>query len=203
MKAVKKIFDILSVVVLVALVLVVIFFFLQKVTGDNSGIFGYQVLRVSSGSMEPELSVGDVILSKKTLPETLEIGDIITYNGTKGDYAGKLITHRIEKGPYEKNGTDCFITKGTANDWEDPEITSDQIVGKMQCKIPFIGIIYSFFMTPYGLIAIILVILLAFSNEIYTLVILAKGKVEENVQKEHDREQAENEEKVSQKDKTE
>jgi signal peptidase len=133
--------------------------------------------------MEPELSVGDVILSKKINANTLEIGDIISYNGTEGDYANKIITHKIINID-ESGGERVFTTMGIANDTADPPVYESQVLGKMVYKVPIIGTLYSFFMTIYGLIAVILIILLAFSNEIITLFKLAKEKVHRDVTRE-------------------
>ncbi len=133
--------------------------------------------------MEPTLSVGDVILSKKINANTLEIGDIITYNGSEGSYAGKTITHQIVDIEVT-NGERVFTTKGISSPMNDPVVYESQILGIMVCKIPLVGVVYNFFMTPYGLAAVILLILLAFSNEIITLYKLAKRKVQDNVTKE-------------------
>ncbi len=165
------------------MVVCVLFLFIQRISGGNTGIFGYSVYRVSSGSMEPTLSVGDVILSKKINANTLEIGDIITYNGSEGSYAGKTITHQIVDIEVT-NGERVFTTKGISSPLNDPVVYESQILGIMVCEIPLVGVVYNFFMTPYGLAAVILLILLAFSNEIITLYKLAKRKVQDNVTKE-------------------
>lgn len=185
MDKIRKILSALSFVFLGIMVVFVVFLFVQRVSGTNTGIFGYSVYRVSSASMEPELSVGDVILSKKIMTKTLEIGDIISYNGREGDYQGKIITHKIV-GIEETGYGRVFTTKGIANSSVDPAVEEFQVLGKMQFKIPVVGFLYNFFMTPYGLVAVILLILLAFSNEIITLYGLAKRKVQENVVKEYE-----------------
>jgi signal peptidase len=165
------------------MVVAVLFLFFQRVSGGSTTVFGYSVFRVSSGSMEPELSVGDVILSKKINANTLEIGDIITYNGTEGDYANKIITHKIVN--IDNSGVEkVFTTQGVANNTADPPVYESQVLGKMVYKVPVIGTLYNFFMTIYGLIAVILIILLAFSNEIITLFKLAKEKVHRDVTRE-------------------
>ncbi|MGN0462579.1 MAG: signal peptidase I, partial [Ruminococcus sp.] len=153
MKIVRKILSILSFVFLGIMVLTVIFFFVQRVTGGTTTIFGYSVYRVSSPSMEPELSVGDVILTEKVDAKSLQIGDIITYNGMEGSYAGKVITHRVED-IEEVDGQFLFTTKGDANPEIDPIVYEGQILGKMAFKVPIIGVLYSFFITPYGLVAV-------------------------------------------------
>lgn len=183
MKIVRKILSALSFVFLAIMVLTVIFFFVQRVTGGTTTIFGYSVYRVSSPSMEPELAVGDVILTEKVDVKSLQIGDIITYNGMEGSYAGKVITHRIED-IQEVNGQCLFTTKGDANHEIDPIVYEGQILGKMAFKVPIIGVLYSFFITPYGLVAVLLIILLAFSNEFIILFRLVKRKVQYNVTRE-------------------
>ena len=183
MKIVRKILSALSFVFLAMMVLTVIFFFVQRVTGGKTTIFGYSVYRVSSGSMEPELSIGDVILTEEVDGESLKKGDIITYSGTEGNYANKVITHRIED-IQEVNGQLLFTTKGDANMEADPIIHEGQILGKMAFKVPIVGALYSFFITPYGLVVVLLVILLAFSNEFIILFKLVKRKVQYNVTKE-------------------
>ena len=186
MKKIRKILSALSFVFLGIMVVFVVFLFVQRVSGSNTGIFGYSVYRVSSGSMEPELSVGDVILSKKIMPKTLEIGDIISYNGREGDYKGKIITHKIVD--IEETGFGrVFTTKGIAGKSNDPPVDEYQVLGKMLFKVPLVGALYNFFMTTYGLVAVILLILLAFSNEIITLYRIAKRKVQENVVKEFEK----------------
>ena len=68
--------------VLAILVLTVVVFMSSKVNGKAPTFFGYSILRVSTGSMEPELMIGDVILGKSVdNPNDLKVGDIITYQG--------------------------------------------------------------------------------------------------------------------------
>ena len=57
--------NIIFTIVLVILIITVIFLFVTRLSGNAPSIFGYHVFRVSSGSMEPELMKGDVILVKK------------------------------------------------------------------------------------------------------------------------------------------
>ena len=76
--------------------------------------FGYGILKVKSGSMEPTILTGSIIIIKKQ--ENYEIGEIITYK-VQDKY---LITHRIiEK--YE-NG---FFCKGDNNNIQDEEIVKE------------------------------------------------------------------------------
>jgi signal peptidase len=103
---------------------------------------------VFSGSMEPAIPVGGIVVIKPVDPETLKIGDIICFQLSEST----SITHRII------NITDeGFITQGDAN--EDPDqwiVKKENVIGKVIFTVPFIGYIGYFVRTPTGFILLIL-----------------------------------------------
>jgi len=103
---------------------------------------------VYTGSMEPAIPVGSVVVIKPVNPETLKIGDIICFQLSEPT----SITHRII------NITDeGFVTKGDAN--EDPDqwiVKKENVIGKVILTIPFIGYIGYFVRTPIGFILLII-----------------------------------------------
>jgi signal peptidase len=153
-------------VILTIFALVLVFTMISRISGKAPSIMGYSVYRVTSGSMKPALQVGNVILSKSCGKNELNIGDIVTYMGRSGDFDGKIVTHRIVKAPYYESGAYYIVTKGDNNPSNDSPVLLDDVLGKMQNKLSFISAIYDFFITPWGLIAIILLIIAAFFNEI-------------------------------------
>ncbi|MCI7085608.1 signal peptidase I [bacterium] len=172
-----KILNIFLTVILILLVVLIAFIMFMRISGKTPNIAGYMVFRVSTGSMEPDLMVGDVILSKSVdNPEDLKIGDVVTYQGAVGNYKDKLITHEIVQEPYYDNGTCYVVTQGIANYESDPPVSTENIVGIMVTKIPFINNIYNFFITPWGLLTAILLILLAFSGEFYNIYKMSRQK---------------------------
>lgn len=172
-----KILNIFLTVILILLVVLIAFIMFMRISGKTPNIAGYMVFRVSTGSMEPDLMVGDVILSKSVdNPEDLKIGDVVTYQGIVGNYKDKLITHEIVQEPYYDNGTCYIVTQGIANYESDPPVPTENIVGIMVTKIPFINNIYNFFITPWGLLTAILLILLAFSGEFYNIYKMSRQK---------------------------
>ena len=172
-----KILNIFLTVILILLVVLIAFIMFVRISGKTPNIAGYMVFRVSTGSMEPDLMVGDVILSKSVdNPEDLKIGDVVTYQGIVGNYKDKLITHEIVQEPYYDNGTCYVVTQGIANYESDPPVPTENIVGIMVTKIPFINNIYNFFITPWGLLTAILLILLAFSGEFYNIYKMSRQK---------------------------
>lgn len=114
-----------------------------------------QILTVESGSMEPSLSRGSLILINKE--DTYLINDIVTYKDALDDGTQVLITHRI----IESESTDndlIYITKGDANDTKDLDpINPDMIIGKVIFYIPLLGFIVSFAKTKLGVILLIVI----------------------------------------------
>lgn len=140
----------------------------SRFTGNAPSIFGFSFYRVSSGSMQPELQVGDIILVQSCDGASVQKDDIVTYKAVSGDAAGKMVTHRVVTAPYEKDGQVYLVTKGDANPIDDGQIKAEQIEGKMLSKILFLRYLFDFFATPWGLLTIIALIILAFFNEILT-----------------------------------
>lgn len=126
----KKIYSILKGIITIFLFMVLVIVILQRASGNKISFIGYQMYSIVSESMAPKYLIGDVIIDKELKPNEYNVGDDITYYGTKGDMKGLVVTHRIiEK--EQKDGKYYFITKGIANDYEDPEINEDNILGKV------------------------------------------------------------------------
>lgn len=89
--------------------------------------FGIGFANVVSGSMEPALKKGTLLLVRKKADA--EIGDIVVYQSGES-----IIVHRI----ISAEG-DQVITKGDANETEDIPIKRSQIKGVVMFKIPEIG----------------------------------------------------------------
>lgn len=173
----KKLKNILSTVLLTVTFILLILIVFTRIQGKTPELFGYQVLRVSSSSMVPKLEVGDILLSKRVDDITaLKAGDIITYNGEYGSYAGKLITHEVVVEPYLANGKYYLQTQGVANEYIDPEISEEQVIGKMVRDLPALSAVYSFFVTPWGLILVLGFLAVLFINEAFALKRLIKEK---------------------------
>ena len=172
----KKILNIVSTVILVLLIVIVVLVFIARATGRSPSLFGYHVFRVSSESMTPTLNVEDVILVKEVPVEEIEEGDIITYVGLEGDFGGKTITHRVIVAPEEIDGVYYLQTKGDIEGASpDPRISYDQVEGKYVKTLPLIDKLYSFFLSPYGLIIFIFVIVALFGYEMISLIMSYKA----------------------------
>ena len=112
----------------------------------------YQSLVVLSGSMEPAIKTGSLIFTAATDTDSLEKGDIITF---QQDEDGNMpVTHRIE----EVKDDGSFITKGDANDTVDNAIIlPTEIQGKMLVSIPWLGYLINFTKSLYGIILLVII----------------------------------------------
>lgn len=168
----KKIFNVFITVLLIVLIVLVVMMFIARASGNSLSIFGVHFYRVASGSMEPTLMTDDVIVVKETAFEDIKKGDIITYKANQGEMRGQPVTHRVVIAPENRDGTWVLQTQGDAEGAPlDPEITSSQVIGKYVMTIPLIGMFYSFFLTPVGLVTIVVVILGLFGFELISLIV--------------------------------
>jgi signal peptidase len=111
------------------------------------------VLAVQSGSMEPAIHTGSVVI---VAPQNdYKIGEIITF-GELGET--KIpITHRIHDIKIV-NGESVFITKGDANDVPDKnETPRSEVKGKVLFSIPLLGYLINFIKKPLGFALVIIV----------------------------------------------
>jgi len=109
-----------------------------------TGFFGIGYAVVVSGSMEPAISVNDMILYADVDLESFHPADVIVYRKEK-EGEEILITHRlIEKG-------ETWEVKGDANASADPPVSLDSVVGKVVFVIPRAGEVVNFMKSWVGL----------------------------------------------------
>lgn len=102
----------------------------------TSGYFKYYAITVATGSMMPNIYIGDVVLiNQKCNLDDLKVGQVIAYK-----YESKIIVHRLVE--IEKVGNDTyFYTKGDANNAKDAYIIyEDMILGVVNIRVPYIGL---------------------------------------------------------------
>lgn len=113
------------------------------------GMLGFHMYHVLSGSMEPAIPVGSLLYVEGSEPEDVKEESIIAFYGAAEDSG--IITHRVVKNNVV-SGT--FITKGDANEKEDPEpVFYDNYIGSVVLSIPYIGRILTIMTSLTGKIA--------------------------------------------------
>jgi len=131
---------------------IVIIFAILAISAKFS-LFGIRLLVVKSGSMEPAIKTGSLVIDKK-MPE-YRLGDIITFNDHENQK--ETTTHRIVDIDTQ-GGSNLFITQGDTNNSPDSvKITSDQILGKVRFTIPYFGYVVAFTRTWPGVVILIII----------------------------------------------
>jgi len=98
---------------------------------------GYGSLTVLSGSMEPTLHVGDVVIEDRVSPLDARIGDVVTFRDPEAP--GRLYTHRIVSMTVS-NDEVSFVTKGDANTGvERWRLPAGGKLGRVEYRIPLVG----------------------------------------------------------------
>ena len=104
---------------------------------------GFGLSVVLSGSMEPELSTGDLLLV--VAREEYKPDEVVVFLDGRS-----AVVHRI----ISMDG-DTVITQGDANNQEDEPISTELICGKVVLAIPLIGYLVSVIKTPLGTLLIL------------------------------------------------
>lgn len=102
----------------------------------TSGFFKYYAITIGSGSMQPNINIGDiVIINQKYDISKLKTDDIIAY-----EYENKIVIHRLVKIEKVTEKDYYYYTKGDANNAIDNYVIhEDMIIGKVEQKLPYIG----------------------------------------------------------------
>ncbi len=115
---------------------------------------GWRVSAILSGSMEPQLKVGSLVVTRPVEPEAVAVGDIITFSPVSVDET--LITHRVIS--IGHSSSLYFETKGDANSKPDPfTVPARNLVGTVYFHTPYWGYFTEFLKTPFGFLFAIII----------------------------------------------
>lgn len=166
MTTLKKIWNVVSTVLVVLMVICAVFLM-------GSRLIGFQCYNIISPSMEPEYMVGDLIYVKEVDPATIKEGEVITFVANEELAVG---THRVVRVDSENQR---FYTKGDANEIEDAEpVHFNNVIGVPKFSIPKLGYVSDFVQNPPGMyitIAVGVILILA----VFLPDMLGKKKKEE------------------------
>jgi signal peptidase len=99
-------------------------------------LFGCRSLVVMSGSMEPAISTGSVVVVRRIPAAEIAVGDVVSFHSPE---TGSVLTHRVQavavgEGPIEVE------TRGDANTGtESWAIEPAGTVGRLVFEIPYLG----------------------------------------------------------------
>lgn len=116
-------------------------------------LLGSRSLTVLSGSMEPALHVGDVVVVEQVLPLDVRVGDIVTFRDPTD--TSRLITHRVRQIDVEGRNVG-FVTKGDANTSVERWSTDREgTIGRVQFHVWRLGFLMFWIRSPFGRLALV------------------------------------------------
>ena len=144
-------------IIIIPIIIYDTFLIIQTIINPSKtpDFFGYKTFSIVSGSMEPTLSINDIVIIKKCDINRIQKDDIITFK-----IENEIVTHRVINIKLEDERL-VFVTKGDSNEVTDIEnVEYYQIEGKYVKKIPKIGKFFSILKNKYifSLILILLII---------------------------------------------
>jgi signal peptidase len=90
-----------------------------------------------SGSMEPAISPGDVVIDEGIAPWEAQVGDIVTFRDPQD--LSKLLTHRVVS-TTDKGSRIQFVTQGDANNTQEHwRVLATGEIGRVVYTVPWVG----------------------------------------------------------------
>jgi len=158
-KSIRTFIGILICLVLVLVLVVNITLIVRSYVNPEEvpSFMGYKPFIVLSGSMEPAIMAGDLIITKTVDPEEIAVGDIISFK--TDEYV--VVSHRVTEIRTE-DGL-AFLTKGDANTGADlGAVLPEDLEGKYIFRIAGLGSLAMFLQTPLGLLVFVIIPLCLF-----------------------------------------
>jgi signal peptidase I len=116
---------------------------------------GMHPFTVLSGSMEPTLAVGDVVVEAPLAPRDARVGDVITFRSPQNQ--ARLVTHRVVR--VRASGDSVwFQTKGDANTGTERwSIEADGVLGRVEYRVPKVGYVTNRLGSRFGRLGLIVI----------------------------------------------
>lgn len=165
----KVFFSSLITILLVGVIAFEVVVIVDQASQYNVDFVSYRISVVTSDSMstidpsnedrlenyKERINKGDLIVSETNINyDNIKINDVIIY------FNGKtLVCHRVIN-KFSEDNNEFLITQGDANNVSDGIITFNQVKGRVIDVIPYIGYVNLYLTSPYGVLAICLVILI-------------------------------------------
>lgn len=105
---------------------------------------------VLSGSMEPSIRTGSLLVTKPVDVDTLRVGDVVTVH-IGDDY----LTHRIAD-TRVPGDPQAVVTRGDANDADDAPVQRGWVVGKPVTSVPYAGQVLVWSQSGAGFLAVVM-----------------------------------------------
>ena len=123
-------------------------------TAALPGLWGYSSFVIYTGSMEPTISVGSLVVAQPVDAQEVTVSDIIIFPAPGNP--NTTITHRVVAVREDDGGLRYFQTKGDAVDGVDPqEVQLTGQVYRFAYELPYLGYFVHFAKSGPGIIMLL------------------------------------------------
>ena len=141
---IKKTLRIIGITVLLLILLFIVVTVVGVILSDEMHLspWGTGFFDVASGSMEPNIPNGSIILVTSVSQDEISVGDIITHF-VGSEYS--ILTHRVVEVSGDGDSY-LYTTRGDANNKNDyPPLSYDRVIGRVNLVVPWSGAIIRLF----------------------------------------------------------
>lgn len=161
-KIILNVIGIILCIILIPILVINGFLIVKGITNKHEvpSIGGNAPLIVLTGSMDPTIKAGDLIVTKKIDAEDVKVGDVISFFDPDGN-GSTIVTHRVVSIEIDENSGETFFrTKGDNNDIVDmTPVPVENLVGRWEgTRFWGLGRVVLFTQSTVGIIVIIAVI---------------------------------------------
>ena len=157
--AVQKAISLMVTALLILSVVLCVYVTIQVLSDGYVNIGGFMMFRVVTGSMEPTIHVGALLITQETDIADICMGDVVCFRTQDAQIWGKIVTHRVVDVISMGDGSVMLETKGDANLVADGYLVGqNNLVGKVVWYTgddSALASIFSFFTNEIGFLACI------------------------------------------------
>ena len=129
------------------------------------GFLGYELFPITDAQMEPRIQQGSLILGKPVQAQELQEGDMVIAR-QEGQTVVRKVTGRDE------SSQTLLVERGTSQPLEEEKVSYQEVWGRGEVTIPYLGILYELLHTEKGMMmagiflagVVVLVVLLDFGS---------------------------------------
>lgn len=102
-------------VILALTVAMCLYVVIQVMSHGYANLGGFMMFRVVTGSMEPTIPTGALLVAREVDIESIQMNDIVCFRTQVSEIWGKVVTHRVVGVKQAESGNILLETKGDAN----------------------------------------------------------------------------------------
>jgi len=146
-KIIKKILKVSGITILIVLLLTLGINAVGLALKDERQLTPWRTgfFLIASGSMEPTMPVGSLIIVTEVSAYEIKENDVITFFSSN---ELETVTHRVREVIRDENGHEngyVYITRGDANNTDDPPLNYERVIGRVSFVLPGMGFFVGIF----------------------------------------------------------